>query len=87
MSMATVGRVLLVLTRHLPQQMLTTSTSILQMLARRITTFVGKVSPSAVWYTSITYLLISNRIEAKRNITQSRHTEKPLEVFQIANLT
>ncbi len=47
--MATVGRVLLLLTRHLPQLMLTSSTSILQVLTRRLTTIVGMVSPSAVW--------------------------------------
>ena len=47
--MATVGLVLLVLTRHLPLLLLTTSTSILQMLARPLTMFVGTVSPSAVW--------------------------------------
>ena len=51
--MATVGLVLLVLTRHLPLLLLTTSTSILQMLARPLTMFVGTVSPSAVWYTSL----------------------------------
>ena len=48
--MATVGRELLVLTRRLAQLMLTTSTLILQVLLRRLTTFVGTVSPSAVWY-------------------------------------
>lgn len=58
-----------------------------QVMIHPVPILAGKVSPSAVWDTSITYLLISNRIEAKRNITQSRHTEKPLEVFQIANLT
>ena len=47
--MATVGRVLLELTRHLPQLLLTTSTSLLQVLTRRITPVIGSVSPSAVW--------------------------------------
>ena len=50
--MATVGRELLVLTRRLAQLMLTTSTSMPQVLTRPITMFVGSVSPSAVWYTS-----------------------------------
>ncbi len=48
--MATVGRVLLLLTRHLPLLMLTTSTSIRLVFTRRIATIVGIVSPSAVWY-------------------------------------
>ena len=50
--MATVGLVLLLLTRRLPQLVLTTSISILQVLTRRPTTIVGSVSPSAVWYTN-----------------------------------
>ncbi len=50
--MATVGLVLLLLTRRLPQLLLTASTSMPQVLTRPITMFVGTVSPSAVWYTS-----------------------------------
>ena len=51
-TLASVGRGLLALTRHLPQLMLTASTSILQVFTRRLTTIVGTVAPSAVWYTS-----------------------------------
>ena len=51
--MATTGRVLLLLTRHLPRLVLTTSTSFLQVLTRRVAAVVGSVTPSAVWYTSL----------------------------------
>ena len=51
--MATVGRVLLELTRHLPQLMLTTSGLALVVSARHtVPMLVGTVSPSAVWYTN-----------------------------------
>ena len=49
-TLASVGRGLLALTRHMAQIMLTTSTSILQGLTRRVTSIVGPLSPSAVWY-------------------------------------
>ncbi len=47
--MAMIGRARVLLTRLLRRLKLTTSTSILQMLARPAVTLVGKVSPSAVW--------------------------------------
>ena len=51
--MATVGLVLLLFTGLASGMLeLTTSASLLQVLARPITMFVGLVSPSAVWYTS-----------------------------------
>ena len=51
--MATVGLVLLVLTRHLPRLMPTIYTLILPSLIRPTArALVGTVSPSAVWYTN-----------------------------------
>ena len=48
-----VGLISLQLTVLAPgMQKLTTSTSILQVFTRRLTTIVGTVAPSAVWYTS-----------------------------------
>ncbi len=55
--MATVGLVLQLFTGLVPGMLkLTTSTSMPQVVTRPIAVFVGTVSPSAVWYTSIVLL-------------------------------